>query len=455
MDLAVIGAGCVGLTSAACLAEIGHQVVCADNNLEKLKLLQSGGLPFYEPHLGPVVERNRRSGRLAFTSTPEAIEKSVAIFICVGTPPLDNGEADLTSIEGVARDIAQCARGYKLVVEKSTVPVQTGNQLQRQLGLYNRGEFRYDVASNPEFLREGSAMEDFFHPDRIVVGVENLTSAKLLEEIYQPILKQDFVCPVHASCRTPDPVPFVVADIPSAEIIKHASNSFLAMKISFINLMADLCEAAGADIDKVARGIGLDRRIGSSFLRPGVGFGGFCFPKDLQSFVRIGEMFGLDFSLLKEVENINLRRADQFVERVKQELWVLRGKRIGIWGLAFKPHTDDVRLAPSLAIARRLLAEGAVVSAYDPHASRNAQAELSGIGYCGDLYEAVEGAEALLILTEWEEFGQADLKRVHGLMARPLIADGRNVFSPDTVASHGFQYLGVGRSVTAPSAMTV
>lgn len=455
MNIAVIGAGYVGLTSAACLAEVGHQVTCAENNAEKLELLRKGDLPFYEPHLRLLVEGNRQNGRLAFTSTPAAIEKGEAIFICVGTPPLDDGEADLTGIEAVARDIARYAPGYRLIIEKSTVPVQTGRQLQRHLGLYCRTGLPYDVASNPEFLREGSAVEDFFHPDRIVVGAESSSAAKMLEEIYQPILKQEFACPVHASCYPQGQVPFLVTDINSAEMIKHASNSFLAMKISFINLVADLCEAAGADIDKVADGIGLDRRIGSSFLRPGIGFGGFCFPKDLQSFVRIGEKFGVDFSLLKEVERINLRRAGQFVEKIKQELWVLRGKKIGIWGLAFKPNTDDVRFAPALAIVRRLLAEGALVSAYDPQAAQKAKAELPDIRYCNDPYAAVEGAEALLILTEWDEFSQADLKRVRALMERPLIADGRNMFSAEVVAACGFQYLGVGRSVAAPREVTV
>jgi UDPglucose 6-dehydrogenase len=455
MKLAVIGAGYVGLTSAACFAESGHQVVCAESNLEKLKQLQAGGIPFYEPYLAPLVKRNRQSGRLKFASTPEAIREGEAIFICVGTPPLANGEADLTSIESVAREITHYAEDYRLVVEKSTVPVQTGRQIQKHLGLYRRSGFTCDVASNPEFLREGSAVEDFFHPDRIVVGVESETAAKMLEEIYQPVLRQEFTCPVHPSCHPQHEIPFLVSDINSAEIIKHASNSFLAMKISFINLIADLCEAAGADIDKVAAAVGLDRRIGASFLRPGIGFGGFCFPKDLQAFVRIGEKFGLDFALLKEVERINLQRVVQFVEKVRNELWVLRGKKIGIWGLAFKPNTDDVRFAPSLAIARRLIEEGALVSAYDPQASRKAKADLPDIHYCSDLYEAVEGAEALLILTEWEEFAQADLTRVHALMERPLIADGRNLFSPDAMAAAGFQYLSIGRSIASPSGVTV
>jgi len=453
MQIAVIGAGYVGLTTAACLAEIDHVVTCAESNTQKLESLKRGMLPFFEPHLEEVVQRNRQSGRLLFTSTPEAIARSHAIFICVGTPPLENGEADLTAIEGVARNIAQQATGYRLVIEKSTVPVQTGRQLQRHLGLYRRAEFTYDVASNPEFLREGSAVEDFFHPDRIVVGVESPQAASAMREIYEPILERQFACPVHASCEDRSAPPLVITDINSAELVKHASNSFLAMKISFINLIADLCETAGADITKVAEGIGLDRRIGASFLRPGIGFGGFCFPKDLQAFVRIGEKLGLDFSLLREVEKINLRRVEQFVEKVRRELWVLRGKKIGVWGLAFKPNTDDIRFAPSLAIIQRLLAEGAKVSAYDPQAMTKAKEELPEIRYCQDPYEAVEGTEALLLLTEWEEFGQADLDRVRRLMDRPLLVDGRNMFAREKVVARGFQYIGIGQSAEVSAAV--
>jgi len=449
----VIGAGYVGLTTAACLAEIGHQVTCAESNAHKLESLKSGVLPFFEPHLEALVQKNRQGGRLLFTSTPDAIARSHAIFICVGTPPLENGEADLTAIEGVARTIAQQAAGYRLVIEKSTVPVQTGRQLQKHLGLYRRAEFTYDVASNPEFLREGSAVEDFFHPDRIVVGVESPQAARIMKEIYQPVLEQQFTCPVHALCEKRPAPPLVVTDINSAELVKHASNSFLAMKISFINLIADLCEAAGADITKVAEGIGLDRRIGASFLRPGIGFGGFCFPKDLQAFVRIGEKLGLDLSLLREVEKINLRRVDQFVEKVRKELWVLRGKKIGIWGLAFKPNTDDIRFAPALAIIQRLLAEGADISAYDPQAMTKAKEELPEIRYCRDPYEAAQGAEALLLLTEWEEFGQADLDRVRKLMERPLLVDGRNMLTREKVVAHGFQYIGIGQSAEVPAAV--
>ncbi len=450
MKISVIGAGYVGLTTAACLAEIGHQVFCAESNPQKLGLLQEGRLPFFEPHLAEVVERNRTSQRLEFGSAEAAIDQGHAIFICVGTPPLENGEADLSAIARVARTIVQRAHGYRLVIEKSTVPVQTGHQLKRHLSLYNTNHLNYDVASNPEFLREGSALEDFFHPDRIVIGVESSRAGEQLEAIYRPVLDQTFACPVHTACPSRQKPALVVTDTNSAEIVKHGSNSFLAMKISFINLIADLCEAAGADINKVAEGIGLDRRIGPAFLRPGLGFGGFCFPKDLQAFVRIAEKFGCDFSLLKEVERINLRRVDQFVEKVKKELWVLRGKKIAVWGLAFKPNTDDVRFAPSLSIIKRLLAEEAEVQAYDPQAIENAKAKLSDVQYCRDMYEAARGAEAILILTEWDEFLRVDWERLRTLVERPLIIDGRNLYAREQVAARGFEYVGIGRNSDTP-----
>jgi UDPglucose 6-dehydrogenase len=375
----------------------------------------------------------------------DAVAKCQVIFICVGTPPLESGEADLSSVELVARRISEHARGYLLVIEKSTVPVQTGRRLQKHLSIYgSNSQFKCDVASNPEFLREGSGVEDFFHPDRIVVGVDSERATGLLEEIYRPVLEQSFACPVHENCHNSPRVPFVVTDINSAELIKHASNSFLAMKISFINMIADLCEAVGADVGKVAEAVGMDKRIGGSFLRPGVGFGGSCFPKDLQAFVRVGQDAGCDFTLLREVERINQSRIDLFVKKIKDELWVVRGKRIGVWGLAFKPRTDDVRSSPSLAVIRRLLAEGALVRAHDPQAMEKARAEVPEIEYCADAYAAAEGAEAVLVLTEWEEFLRLDWGKVRQIMARPLILDGRNMFSRATMAGHGFEYVDIG-----------
>lgn len=446
MEIGVIGAGYVGLTTAACLAEIGHRVYCADNDTTKIGSLQKGKLPFFEPYLETVVERNRDSGRLQFTCSDDAIARGSALFICVGTPPLENGEADLSAIESVARQIAQQARGYRVVIEKSTVPVQTARRLSKHLSIYNTNGLDYDVVSNPEFLREGSAVEDFFHPDRIVVGAESPRSIALMREIYEPVLAARAACPAHSACPTQEGPKFVVTDTSSAELVKHASNSFLAMKISFINMIADLCEATGADIEKVAEGIGMDRRIGPAFLRPGIGFGGFCFPKDLQAFMRIGEKLGCDFSLLEEVEKINAARIERYVARIRKELWVLRGKTIAVWGLAFKPDTDDVRFAPSLTIVRRLIAEGSRVQAYDPQATEKAKRDIPEIQYCSSAYEAAENAEAILLLTEWDEFNEIDWSRIFQIVARPLIIDGRNMLSAQEVTSEGFDYVSIGRS---------
>jgi len=452
MEISVIGAGYVGLTTAACLAELGHRVFCAEADVQKLARLRDGELPFFEPFLHEIVSRNREAGRLEFGATQEAIDRGRAIFICVGTPPLENGEADLSAIDGVATSIAKRAVGYRLIIEKSTVPVQTGRQLHKHLALHKPTRLQYDVVSNPEFLREGSAVEDFFHPDRIVVGVEGDRAIEQMREIYRPILDRTLKCPVHVNCGAARRPRFVVTDTNSAELIKHASNSFLAMKISFINMVADLCEAAGADISQVAEGIGLDPRIGSSFLRPGIGFGGFCFPKDLQAFVRIAEKFGCDFALLEEVERVNRSRVDKFVQKIKKELWVLRGKKLGVWGLAFKPDTDDVRFAPSLCVIRQLLAEGAQVQAYDPQAMEKARKEIPEVKYCQDVYEAAEGVDAILLLTEWREFQQVDWPRLANLVDRALIVDGRNFLHCEEVTSHGFEYVGIGGVSGLPEA---
>jgi UDPglucose 6-dehydrogenase len=445
MQISVIGAGYVGLTTAACLSEIGHQVLCADSDQYKLRNLKAGRLPFFEPNLDDLVERNTANGKLQFTSTAEAIEKGIAIFICVGTPPLENGEADLSAIESVARTISSVARGYRLVIEKSTVPVQTAKRLWKHLSIYNTNLLEFDVVSNPEFLREGSAVGDFFHPDRIVIGAESPRAIAMMKEIYKPVLDSFSSCPVHTQCPPAHEIPLIVTDTNSAELVKHASNSFLAMKISFINLVADACEAAGADIAKVAEGIGSDRRIGRSFLNPGIGFGGFCFPKDLQAFVRIGETLGCDFSLLKEVEKINLRRVEQFVTKVKSELWVLRGKTLAVWGLAFKPDTDDVRFAPAINIIRKLRAEGANIRAYDPQAMEKAKDELPEVTFCVSHYDAARQADAILVLTEWHEFRSLDWDTLARNVAHPLLIDGRNVYDAEEVVRHGFQYVCIGK----------
>ena len=451
MKLSVIGAGYVGLTTAACLAQAGHDVFCSESDAEKLAKLQNGVMPLFEPHLEDVIKGVSTANRLHFGSTLDAINWGDAIFICVGTPPLANGDADLSAIEGVARAIAKGASGYRLVIEKSTVPVQTGAQLRKHLSVYSTNGLAYDVASNPEFLREGSSVEDFLHPDRIVIGVDSPRAEELLRQIYEPILSQSFSCPIHADCPKRKYPIFLATDTNSAELIKHASNSFLAMKISFINMVANLCEVVGADVTKVAQGMGLDPRIGPAFLNPGIGFGGFCFPKDVQAFIRIAEKSGCDFSLLREVEKINQRRVDHFVEKIRKELWVVRGKKIAVWGLAFKPNTDDVRFAPSLALIKALLDEGAVVNAYDPEAMEKAKAVLPNITYCADAYQAAADADAILIVTEWDEFRQIDWKRLLSMVEQPLVIDGRNIFSPDEVGQNGFRYVSIGRVDAVPS----
>ena len=450
MKLSVIGAGYVGLTTAACLAQVGHDVFCSESDLQKLSKLQNGIMPLFEPHLEEVIENVRKAGRLRFGSTDEAIAWGDAIFICVGTPPLANGDADLSPIEGVARTIAKQASGYRLVIEKSTVPVQTGAQLRKHLSVHSTNKLQYDVASNPEFLREGTSVDDFLHPDRIVIGADSPRAAQLLREIYEPIVQQKFACPIHSSCPKRKAPIFLATDTNSAELIKHASNSFLAMKISFINMVANLCEVVGADVAKVADGMGLDPRIGPAFLNPGIGFGGFCFPKDVQAFIRIAEKSGCDFSLLKEVEKINQRRIEHVLEELRKELWVLRGKKMAVWGLAFKPNTDDVRFAPSLALIKALIDEGAIVSAYDPQAIEKAKAVLPDIHYCTDPYKAAQGAEVVLIVTEWDEFRRIDWARLSTVVDRPLIVDCRNMLDACEAASHGFHYFSIGRPPALP-----
>lgn len=450
MKIAVVGAGYVGLTTAACLARIGHRVFCSDNDVEKLTKLQHGLVPIFEPFLQQIIGPARQSGQLIFGETEQAIDWGEAIFLCVGTPPLPNGDADLSAIDSVAQTIAKRASGYRLVIEKSTVPVQTGSQLRKHLSAYRSGTLDCDIASNPEFLREGSAVEDFLHPDRIVIGVDSVHAADLLREIYQPITTGSFPCPVHSACPTRIGIPFLVTDMNSAELIKHASNSFLAMKISFINMVADLCEALGADIIEVSRGMGMDPRIGPAFLQAGIGFGGFCFPKDLQALIRIAEKSGCNFSLLKVVQEVNQRRIEHIVGKLRDELWVLRGKKIAVLGLAFKPNTDDVRFAPSIAIIRILLEEGAMVSAYDPGANETARAVLPHISYSPNPYAAATSADAILIATEWDEFRHLDWKRIRQVVSRPLIVDGRNMIRAEDVTSHGFLYVSIGRRSVVP-----
>jgi len=434
--------------TGGCLAETGHEVVCTDNDPVRIQTLEAGKLPIYEPHLDTILATTRRAGRLSFTGNPgEAVRAGDAIFICVGTPPLESGEADLSAIDNVARMIATEARTPKLVIEKSTVPAQTGQQLKRALAVYGRNAgVTFRVASNPEFLREGTAVEDFLHPDRIVVGVEDEITEKQLREIYRPILEGKFNCPVHSpSCPPVGVPPLLVTTINSAELIKHASNSFLGLKISYANIIADLCERLGADVEEVTRAMGLDPRIGSQFLHAGLGFGGFCLPKDIQAFIRLAERAGVDFGLLKEAERVNERRIDQLLEKARRALWVVKDKQVGILGLAFKPNTDDIRFAPSIELIGRLLAEGARVRACDPEAMEKTRAIYPNITYDRDPYRVVQDADALLIVTEWDEFRNLDWKRIYQSMARPLIVDGRNLLKPAEIKALGFEYHSFGR----------
>jgi UDPglucose 6-dehydrogenase len=454
LNLAVIGCGYVGLVTGACLAEAGHDVICTDIDAERIAQLQSGIVPIYELHLDKVLESALKSGKISYTANAgDAIRASDAIFICVGTPPKENGEADLSAIDNVARQIAIEARSSKLVIEKSTVPARTGLELRRALNAYSRNnELTFHVVSNPEFLREGTAVEDFFHPDRIVVGVEDQSAAAEMREIYGPILERRFCCPVHpGSCPSAQSAQLLITTINSAELIKHASNSFLALKISYANVIADLCEKIGADVEEVTRAMGLDPRIGGQFLRAGLGFGGFCFPKDLQAFVHLAGAVGVDFEILKAAERINKQRIDRFVEKVHRALWVVKGKRVAILGLAFKANTDDVRFSPALEVAKRMLAEGADVHATDPEALLRAKAVLPQLTYHDDPYETLRDAEAALICTDWDEFRSLDWQRVGKLMARRLVIDGRNVCSPAHMRDLDFEYFSFGRELVGVS----
>jgi UDPglucose 6-dehydrogenase len=448
LRVSVIGTGYVGLVTGACLAGIGHEVMCTDNDTSKIETLEKGGMPIYEPGFEHVIPKARKDGRLKFCTNPaDAVAFGDAFFICVGTPPLPNGDADLSAIDHVARVIATEAKKPKLVVEKSTVPARTGQELKRALAAYGRkSNVTFQVASNPEFLREGTAVGDFLHPDRIVVGVESELAEKQMKEIYQPVLDRTFDCPVHAPECPTGPMPnWLVTTINSAELIKHASNSFLALKISYANMVSDLAERLGADIGEVVRAMGMDPRIGPSFLSAGLGFGGFCLPKDLQAFVHLAERSGVDFSLLREVEKINKLRVDTFYQKLRGALWVVRGKKLGVLGLAFKPNTDDVRFAPAIDLVNRLLAEGAIIRAYDPEAMERSRAILPDIEYAESAYDAAAGAEALLIATEWDQFKKLDWERVRDSMTRPLIVDGRNLLVPQEMIKLGFEYRSFGR----------
>ncbi|MEZ5305024.1 MAG: UDP-glucose/GDP-mannose dehydrogenase family protein [Verrucomicrobiales bacterium] len=431
MKLSIIGSGYVGLTTGACFADVGHEVVCVDNDPRKIEKLLAGDIPIYEPGLEDVVKRNVASGRLRFTqSTDEGVDHGEVVFIAVPTPPQPDGSVDMTFIEKVAREIAAVLKGYKVIVDKSTVPVKTGERVTETIRRYAAEGIEFDVVSNPEFLREGCAVADLMNPDRIVIGANSDRALALMQKVYEP-----FVAPV------------LVTDINSAELIKHAANSFLSLKISYINALSEICEKSGADVEKVAEGIGMDKRIGRAFLNAGLGYGGSCFPKDIAAFIAISEQLGVPFSLLKEVEQINRRQLDRFIETIREKLWVLKEKKIAVWGLSFKPNTDDVRSSVAVKLAETLADEGAEVTAYDPKGMEKAQ-ELSIAGkvkFAPSALEAAEGAEALVIATEWEEFANIDLREVKAKMHTPIIFDGRNLFDPEDVARLGFEYRGIGR----------
>ncbi len=429
MKIAIVGAGYVGLVTGACFAELGHHVVCVDNDAAKIKSLKALKIPIYEPGLDDVVKKHCRKGRMSFTSDiAAAVKQSTVIFIAVGTPPKENGEADLTGIENVARTIARAMTSYRLIVDKSTVPVETGNWVRRTIEAACKKNIPFDVASNPEFLREGTAIKDFMHPDRIVIGVESRRAEEILRELYRDIQ-----------------APLIVTDIKSAELIKHASNSFLAMKISFINAVARVCECSGADVERVAEGVGMDKRIGRSFFDAGIGFGGFCLPKDLDAFIMISGKMGYHFDLLKEVKKINKDQKKLFVKKLEENIWNIKDKTIAVLGLAFKPNTDDMRFAPSIDIITELQTHGARIRAYDPEAMERAKKLLEDVRFCKDPYEAVRGSDCLVLLTEWPEFKELDFKKIKKLLKQPLVVDGRNMFDPLEMKTLGFQYICIGR----------
>src|SRR4051812_27800541 len=429
MKLTIIGTGYVGLVTGTCFAEVGHQVICVDNDANKVKTLQAGGIPIYEPGLEELVKKNVAAKRLSFTtSTAEAVEKSDVIFIAVPTPPQADGSVDLSFIEKVAREIAGAMTGYKIVVDKSTVPVKTGDKVAETIKRYCKAKVEFDVVSNPEFLREGFAVEDLMKPDRIVIGVRSQRPVAAMKQVYEPFK-----------------APIIVTDINSAELIKHASNSFLALKISYINAISVICESTGANVQEVANGMGMDDRIGRRFLNPSLGFGGSCFPKDLSAFIKIAEQIGYDFGLLKEVQKINAQQMDRFVKKVMDTLWVLKDKTIGVLGLAFKQNTDDVRMSPAIELCRRLQKEGARLRVHDPKAMEKARSVLQNVEFVENMNDVAEGCDALVIATEWDEFKKLDLERARKLLTHPILFDGRNLFDPAEMERLGFIYKSIGR----------
>ncbi len=429
--ISIVGSGYVGLVTGACFAEVGHSVICVDNNEKKVAALQAGEIPIYEPGLEDLVHRNVSAKRLHFTgSIEEGVDNSDIVFIAVPTPPREDGSVDLSFIEKVAREIANVLKEYRVVVDKSTVPVKTGEKVADTIRRYNKAGADFDVVSNPEFLREGCAVPDLMNPDRIVIGSNSERASNLMRAIYEPF---------HA--------PILTTDINSAELIKHAANSFLALKISYINAVSEICEASGADVEMVADGIGMDKRIGRNFLNAGIGYGGSCFPKDLAAFINISDQLGVPFGMLKEVQRVNAHARDRFIDKIRQKLWILKDKKLAVWGLAFKPDTDDVRNSVPIEIIEILLKEGALVKAYDPKGMQNVRDFnlIPGVELVDSPLEAADDAEALLLVTDWNEFANVELTELKNRMHTPLVFDGRNLFDPETMKSLGFEYFGIGR----------
>jgi UDPglucose 6-dehydrogenase len=451
VSICVIGSGYVGLVAAVCFAEIGHRVTCVDSDEAKVKTLREGGVPIFERHLPELLSKHRGGGVTFTSDLGAAVEQSEAVFIAVGTPQGDTGAADLSYVEAVVSEIARSINGYKVIVEKSTVPVYTNEWIRRVLRRYGVASQNFDVVSNPEFLREGTAVMDFLHPDRIVVGANTERSADVLRRIYEPLTGGEYYAQAGAlqgSCSASEPAKLLVTSAQSSEIIKHASNAFLALKISFINAVANLAEIVDADIEDIAAGMGLDSRIGPKFLSAGLGYGGSCFPKDVAAFYWVAQQQGVNFQLLDEVRKINETQKDIFFNKVRAALWTLPGKRLAALGLSFKGDTDDIRESPAIDVIRRLLDAGAFVSTYDPAAMDRAKEVLpptDKLNYAADIYEAAKDADAVLILTDWKEFGEIDLTRLNQAIRFPIVIDGRNLYKPKEMLDHGFTYLSVGR----------
>ena len=456
IKIAVVGSGYVGLVAAVCFAEMGHDVICVDNDERKVAALQGGDTLIHENYLPELLERYRNNKIRFMTDLGEATHQCAAIFIAVGTPQSEGGDADLSYVEAVACEIARSINSYKVIVEKSTVPVYTNEWVRRSMERNGVARHLFDVVSNPEFLREGTAVTDFLHPDRIVVGADSERASALLNRIYAPLTSGEYyerADAITGPCNVAEPPPLLLTSTKSAEIIKHASNAFLALKISFINAVSNLCEATDANVEQVARGMGLDSRIGPKFLRPGIGYGGSCFPKDVAAFRSVAEQMGIDFNLLTEVEKINGQQKKRFLSKVRSALWTLRGKRIGVLGLAFKGETDDIRESPAIDLVEMLLAEGCSITAYDPAAMKRTEEVLpSGpnLRYASDAYAAAKDADALLILTDWAEFATLNLSHLYKTLRYPIVIDGRNLYDPQVMVEQGFTYLSIGRPAAYP-----